>query len=363
MTTSLDEAPAAAAGYEQWRRALLFRMFQLMHCYERDNFDVLRYRSIDPKAYFVSHHADYFDFFLHNSQHFFMARSLLADEQSRTLYDQLVLFRILGHMHVRLPFNTPEALTFPEKVDRWKVRDTDDVGVFGPLAIYAVPTEHGELRMKCWSGNVAATILFSQYFYYRDGESVAPETGDTVIDAGGCFGDTALVFASTIGRKGHIHTFDPIKRHCTIMRDAFAMNPSLAPRIEIHEVGLAGEDSVGSSVSTRDTLIDPGARVAQGGDLPTRSIDSLVAEGTIERIDYVKMDIEGSELAALRGGESAIRRWRPKLAISLYHRPEDFFSIPLWLDGLRCGYRFFLDHYSIHHEETVLYARMTPTGA
>jgi hypothetical protein len=84
----------------------------------------------------------------------------------------------------------------------------------------------------------------------------------------------------------------------------------------------------------------------------------LVSEGAMGRIDFIKMDIEGSELSALQGAESALRRWRPKLAISLYHRPEDFFSIPLWLDSLGAGYEFFLDHYSIHHEETVLYARV-----
>ena len=94
-----------------------------------------------------------------------------------------------------------------------------------------------------------------------------------------------------------------------------------------------------------------------GGDLPTRSIDSLVSEGVIERIDFIKMDIEGSELAALMGGEFALRKWKPKLAISLYHRPEDLFAIPIWIESLQCGYRFFLDHYSIHHEETVLYAQ------
>ena len=72
------------------------------------------------------------------------------------------------------------------------------------------------------------------------------------------------------------------------------------------------------------------------------------------------MDIEGSELDALKGAEHSLRRWRPKLALSLYHRPEDLFSIPLWLDSLDCGYSFFLDHYSIHTEETVLYALAAP---
>jgi hypothetical protein len=74
------------------------------------------------------------------------------------------------------------------------------------------------------------------------------------------------------------------------------------------------------------------------------------------RVDFIKMDIEGSELAALKGASGALREWKPRLAISLYHRVEDFHAIPLWLDSLGLGYRFFLDHYSIHHEETVLYA-------
>lgn len=59
----------------------------------------------------------------------------------------------------------------------------------------------------------------------------------------------------------------------------------------------------------------------------------------------------------MKGGEEVIRKWRPKLAISLYHRWEELFSILLWLDGLKCGYRFFLDHYSMQREETILYGQ------
>jgi hypothetical protein len=90
--------------------------------------------------------------------------------------------------------------------------------------------------------------------------------------------------------------------------------------------------------------------------MPTTTIDEVVVHENIPRIDFIKMDIEGSELSALRGAESTIRRCRPKLAISLYHRPEDFFSIPSWIDSLDLGYRVFLEHYSIHQEETVLFA-------
>jgi hypothetical protein len=90
--------------------------------------------------------------------------------------------------------------------------------------------------------------------------------------------------------------------------------------------------------------------------MPMTTIDQIVRRDNIPRIDLIKMDIEGSELSALRGATSTIRRCRPKLAISLYHRSEDFFAIPSWIDSLDLGYRFFLEHYSIHHEETVLFS-------
>ena len=68
------------------------------------------------------------------------------------------------------------------------------------------------------------------------------------------------------------------------------------------------------------------------------------------------MDIEGSELNALRGAEKTIKKFRPKLAISLYHRQDDFITIPEYLNNLNVGYNFYLDHFTIHHEETVLFA-------
>ena len=213
-----------------------------------------------------------------------------------------------------------------------------------------------EIRVKCWSENVAAMFLNQQYYFERNGESVAPDQGDFIVDAGGCFGDTALAFARSTGAKGHVYSFDPMQKHCAIMRESFGMNPELAPRISIFEAGLTDVDHEGaSSAAAANGAINPGANIFSG-EMTLRTIDSLVAEGAISRIDFIKMDIEGSELGALIGATESLRRWRPKLAISLYHRPEDFFVIPLWLDSLQIGYRFYLDHYSVHHEETVLYA-------
>src|SRR5258708_20702311 len=91
----------------RWIDGLILRIYQLMHTFEQDNFDPERYRNVPENAFFAERHAAYFSFLLNNVEHFFRSRQLLDDEPSRALYDELILFRVLGHLHVRLPFNTP----------------------------------------------------------------------------------------------------------------------------------------------------------------------------------------------------------------------------------------------------------------
>src|SRR5690606_33131118 len=64
-------------------------------------------------------------------------------------------------------------------------------------------------------------------------------------------------------------------------------------------------------------------------NVPTRSIDNLVEVGDINKIDFIKMDIEGSETKALLGAVRSIERFKPKLAIAIYHGDYDIFGIPL----------------------------------
>ncbi len=74
------------------------------------------------------------------------------------------------------------------------------------------------------------------------------------------------------------------------------------------------------------------------------------------KIDFIKMDIEGAELHALRGGIKTIQKNRPALAVCVYHSPEDFVGIPLYLSEKLEGYRFSLLHHTNEYVETILYA-------
>lgn len=83
------------------------------------------------------------------------------------------------------------------------------------------------------------------------------------------------------------------------------------------------------------------------------SIDEVIGE---RHVDMIKFDIEGSELKGLEGASKLIKAQHPKLAICVYHKPEDIMDIPNYILGLSGDYRLYLRHYSFAPNETVLYA-------
>ena len=98
------------------------------------------------------------------------------------------------------------------------------------------------------------------------------------------------------------------------------------------------------------------SRVSDIGEVavPVRAIDHVIP--LEEQITFIKMDIEGSELEALKGARETIQRCKPKLAICIYHKPEDMTEIPLYIHSLVPEYKFYVRHHSNCFSETVLYA-------
>jgi len=75
----------------------------------------------------------------------------------------------------------------------------------------------------------------------------------------------------------------------------------------------------------------------------------------ISRIDFIKMDLEGWELHALKGARRAILKNHPILAISAYHHPQDFISIFNFVLSIRKDYDIYLRHYTEGWTESILY--------
>lgn len=76
------------------------------------------------------------------------------------------------------------------------------------------------------------------------------------------------------------------------------------------------------------------------------TVQSLTVDGVFLEtgVDFLKFDVEGNELAALKGARRTIERHRPKMLVSCYHRSEDLFALPLYILSLVPEYRLYLRH-------------------
>jgi FkbM family methyltransferase len=283
---------------------------------------------------------------------------LLKDEPSRSLMIKLLVFRVLGGRRVKLPTNTPHYWKSVRTIERLmkKPHTIAIPSLSGYLDYYELKEIDLPIRLHGHPLNILNTFLLQQYGYQRKDGPIEVELGDFVIDAGSCWGDVALNFAHKVGKGGKVFCFEFSPHNLAILNQNLDLNDCLKDRIEIIPEALwdkSGEKISYSEKGQATRLIPDQVRLSQ---VNTRSIDDFMKETGVERIDFIKMDIEGAELRALQGAEDTIRTFRPKLAISLYHNDDDFIVIPKYLDSLKLGYEFFLGHFTIHLEETVLFA-------
>jgi len=144
--------------------------------------------------------------------------------------------------------------------------------------------------------------------------------------------------------KFPITMIDAILEYCTIKN------------VEVVDYGLSNKNEYTQPL--RLNKYDPAFQVGAAG-LPLVKIDSLVANNILNKINFIKLDVEGSEVDALLGAQRSISIFQPKLAISVYHKPDDLFEIPLLIKRLFPFYNHItLEHYSIQMGESVLYASM-----
>jgi len=188
--------------------------------------------------------------------------------------------------------------------------------------------------------------------------NIKAQKGDVVIDAGACYGDTAIYFAELVGGEGKIYSFEFSKRSLAILYKNLSLNKKYQNRIKIIEKPLWSS----TGVCVFDNCGGPGNKVVLSNKFQsekhyTISLDNFVYKEKIKTVDFIKMDIEGAELEALKGSERVLKGDRPTLAICAYHKITDCYNIPKYIESLNLGYRFYFDHYSINNEESVLFAK------
>jgi FkbM family methyltransferase len=321
-----------------------------------DNFDAHRF-NLDGKdhsrEFDTSSRIFYFDWFFKHHASLFDAYQLLEDSASKRLYLSLLAFRLAGHHSVKLP------LPFVARKAEWdeyralEARSSRESilplsGMFGKLKHFDFEYEGNRYVIDCL--RLEAYLFRRQYFYSDNGIRIAPERGDVVIDGGACLGDTALVFSNAVGPGGKVYAFDPVAEHLDVLAHNIKQYPY--KNVQVMPYGLSDKNVVSPPLVVNQ--YSPGFQ-AGNQKIPLRSIDNMVMLGDIDRINFIKLDIEGAEFETLKGARESINHFKPKLAVSLYHKPNDLFELIRHIRNEHPFYSLHLGHYTIHQEETVLY--------
>ena len=207
-------------------------------------------------------------------------------------------------------------------------------------------------KIVLYSDYTIASLCEKQYF----DEIITFQEYEVFVDAGVLDLSTSLEFAKKCEENHVSHykilAFEPDKYSFQKCLEIKKNNPEVD--IRLFDKGLYSSDTVLSFDASHDgsAHLSNNTEVGGGENIEVMKLDSVMDE----KITFIKMDIEGAELEALKGAQRIIRNDKPKLAISVYHKKEDVIDIPLYIKSLNEDYKLYLRHYSNGASETILYA-------
>lgn len=204
-------------------------------------------------------------------------------------------------------------------------------------------------------GRCSADLRYFQeaceYNQYYPKDIIKFSDSEIFVELGSFDGETLVQWLNLVNRKyKKVYCFEPDNTSLEKLR--IVKEKEETDKIEI--IPKAAND-IKTTLSFQISE-GTGTSCVSASNGKTVSIDADTVDNCItEKITYMKMDIEGSELKALRGSEKHLKNDKPVLAICIYHNPEDFLEIMEYLQELDLGYKFYLRHHNCSATETVLY--------
>ena len=195
-----------------------------------------------------------------------------------------------------------------------------------------------------------AEIACGDDYFPKD---IAPKKSDHIfLDVGAYNGNTIEAFIEFAGDYEKIYAFEPFTESAQMVKDKAFSNT------EVHVA--AASDYTGKkdfycnnygNLTMVTTILEEGAK-HEKITLNTVAIDDVLNG---RKATFIKMDIEGSELDALHGAEKTIQKYKPFLAICVYHKKEDLITILPYLKSIVPEYKMYLKHHSKTASDLVLY--------
>lgn len=191
-----------------------------------------------------------------------------------------------------------------------------------------------------------------QYF----GNYIVNRVTGNFVDCGAFEGDTLCRFLKQIGNdeyryfafEADTNNFVKLQKYCT---------DNGLSKVSCYNLGVWNQKeelffNIGESIVS-------GTLIGECTDYKKEKVmvDSIDNVMNGEKIDFISMDIEGSEIKALEGARKSIQKWKPTLAISAYHQLEHLWEVPLLIKEIYGGYDIYFAHHCWNMDDTVCYAK------
>lgn len=223
-----------------------------------------------------------YNFYKENQERFYEVRRLLADDESKKIFDEVISYKLNGKIKHLFNAVSDENEVFGTILEANKIKDYADLGAYKGDTIQKLIEKGANLN------NIYA---------------FEPDS----------------------------HSYKKLKTYC----DENNLNAELYNACAYDSKGTLNfgiEGNRGSSVN----------KTVQQTKCKGISADSLDNVLNGRKVDYIKYDVEGSEYEALIGSEKTIKLYKPKLCVSIYHRSEDMFKLPLLVHSLNPDYKLYI---------------------
>ncbi|PTY39666.1 FkbM family methyltransferase [Brachyspira hampsonii] len=274
-----------------------------------------------------------------NNNSFDIFYNMLSESYSKDLFEKIVRYRYLLSFYRDAYTNSKDKIKLSMKYGSINIFSWGLKRFLFSLEKYKYPSE---------IENFLLFYIFGLEQY--NVKNIFEVGGDSVIfDIGAWKGDTAYFFSKKCNDNARIYAFEPDI-------NAFETLKLIKEKYKLNNVVFENILFSNKNESVDFVSMTPNTPTVK---MNAVTVDEFVESNNISKIDYLKMDVEGAEMHILEGALNTIKKFRPSLAIAIYHGGElfmeDFYKIPVFIKEITENYEYYIRTFSPWGGETILF--------
>lgn len=252
-------------------------------------------------------------------------------------YQNLIKFyNLYSHFWGKIDLDRGIYELLNNRIDQLKEHLDDFIWLYGELADYrSKKVLYGILRYwMTFDFEYKRSIKEYNFADYWDFDLFCCDENEVVVDVGAFNGDSALSYIENFRKYKRIYCYEITPSSYEEMEQRL----SDFDNIILRNVGVG--DKNGEMYIADSDLELSSNRISEADGKPVQIV--RLDDDIQEPVTLIKMDIEGSELAALEGAKGHIQRDKPKLAICTYHNNHHIWEIPRWMKEVNPEYKLYM---------------------